>query len=276
MNARFNSMLTELAGLVRIAAREELLARFESQMFEQRIKQDGSVVTDADRAMQQRIAVSIQEHWPEIKFLGEEMSAQEQQQLLQYHTVCCVDPLDGTSNFSTGIPFFAISLAIIERQRPIAGLVYDPIRDECFTAVKSQGCHLNGEPMPAFSHNDSQPELNKMIAVVDLKRLSKPMAQTIAVQHPFRSQRNFGSCALEWCWLAAGRFQLYLHGGQKIWDYAAGVLILEEAGGQSSTLAGEPVFNAILEPRSVVAAQYPAAFEQWYTWIASHDNAGNK
>jgi len=275
MNTRFNSMVTELASLVRAAARDELLTRFESQIFERRIKQDGSVMTDADRAMQQRIAVAIQDHWPEIKFLGEEMSAQEQQQLLQYHTVCCVDPLDGTSNFSTGIPFFSTSLAVIERQQPIAGLVYDPIRDECFTAVKGRGCRLNGEPIPAFSHDDSQHELKKMIAVVDLKRLSGELAATIATQHPFRSQRNFGSCALEWCWLAAGRFQLYLHGGQKIWDYAAGVLILEEAGGRSSTLTGEPVFNAVLEARSVVAAQYPVAFEQWHSWIATYSKDGH-
>jgi len=273
MNDRFKVMLAELTSIVKIAAREELLPRFESQQFERRTKQDGSVVTDADRAMQQRIALAFQDRWPEIKFLGEEMPAQEQQQLLHHHTVCCVDPVDGTSNFASGIPFFAVSLAIIEHQRPVLGLVYDPLRDECFTAASGNGCWLNGEAIPVFAGSDDSVELKKMIAVVDLKRLSGASAATIATQHPYRSQRNFGSCALEWCWLAAGRIQLYLHGGQKLWDYAAGVLILEQAGGQSSTLAGERVFSATLDPRSVVAACHPDIYEQWYTWLESHISA---
>ena len=273
MNDRYNVMLAELASVVKIAAREELLSRFESQQFERHTKLDGSVVTDADGAMQQRIALATQDRWPEIKLLGEEMPLQEQRQLLQHHTVCCVDPLDGTSNFASGIPFFAVSLAIIEHQRPVLGLVYDPLRDECFTAVSGKGCWLNEEVIPASSHSENQVELDKLIAVVDLKRLSGSYAATIAKQHPFRSQRNFGSCALEWCWLAAGRIQLYLHGGQKLWDYAAGGLILEQAGGQGSTLAGEPVFDATLDPRSVVAACHPDIYEQWYTWLESHIGA---
>ena len=81
------------------------------------------------------------------------------------------------------------------------------------------------------------------------------------------SQRNFGASSLEWCWLADGRFHLYLHGGQKLWDFAGGSLILAESGGAAATLAGEPVFRYGLEPRSVVAAATPALFSVWKTWI---------
>jgi myo-inositol-1(or 4)-monophosphatase len=114
-------------------------------------------------------------------------------------------------------------------------------------------------------------ELKQMIAVVDLKRLRGPVLTSLVTEHPFRSQRNFGSCALEWCWLAAGRFQLYIHGGQKLWDYAAGTLILQESGGMSTSLTGETVFTSTLEPRPVVAAFNSTAYQQWYAWVNQHN-----
>jgi len=273
MNNRYNAQLAEFTALIKDCAREELLSRFELQVFEQRAKLDGSVVTDADHAMQHRIVAALHERWPEIVVLGEEMSAQEQMRLLQHQVVCCLDPLDGTSNFASGIPFFATSLAILEHQRPILGLVYDPVRDECFSAVRGEGCWLNDETFPASAMTEHHLQLNQLMAVVDLKRLTEPLLTSIVTQHPFRSQRNFGSCALEWCWLAAGRIQLYLHGGQKLWDHAAGALILDQAGGQSETLEHEPVFVPRLEPRSVVAAYKPDAFQQWQAWISDHSIA---
>ena len=80
---------------------------------------------------------------------------------------------------------------------------------------------------------------------------------------PFKSQRNIGSCALEWAWVAAGRIHLLLHGGEKIWDYAAGTLLLEEAGGLSSDFDGQPIFNHSLSPRPVVAAVSPGLYRLW-------------
>jgi myo-inositol-1(or 4)-monophosphatase len=84
---------------------------------------------------------------------------------------------------------------------------------------------------------------------------------------PYGSQRNFGSVALELCWLAAGRGQLYLHGGQKLWDHAAALLLLHEAGGQSITLDGERAPPLNLAPRSTVAALDPELFRQWCGWL---------
>lgn len=260
-------MLAELSRLVRETAEQELMPRFASQNVNQHTKRDGSIVTEADGAIQQRIASALQAKWPDIAFLGEEMAPEEQQRMIKSNAVWCLDPLDGTSNFASGIPLFAISLALIENGQQKLGLIYDPVRDECFMALKGEGCWLNGEALSTGGIHAHLTTLKKMIAVVDLKRLRDPILTSLVAEHPFRSQRNFGSCALEWCWLAAGRFQLYIHGGQKLWDYAAGTLILQEAGGTSTTIAGEQVFTATLEPRPVVAAFNKSAHTLWLECI---------
>ena len=272
MIENYQNLLNELSALVREVAARELMPRFTSQQFDQQTKRDGSVVTEADSAAQNYLASSLRTRWPEIAFLGEEMKADEQQRMLQNNAVWCLDPLDGTSNFASGIPFFGVSLALIENQKQTAGLIYDPVRDECFTAIQSEGCWLNGVALSTTKMHVDLLELKQMIAVVDLKRLRGPVLASLVAEHPFRSQRNFGSCALEWCWLAAGRFQLYIHGGQKLWDYAAGSLLLQEAGGVSTTITGEDVFSANLEPRPVVAAFNPAAHQKWFAWIDVHNH----
>ena len=272
MSTKYQSMLSELSSLVRTIAQEEIMPRFNSQSIDQQTKGDGSVVTEADSAVQQRIASSLQDKWPDIAFLGEEMVVEEQQRMVKSNAVWCLDPLDGTSNFASGIPYFGVSLGLIEDQQQKLGLIYDPVRDECFTAIKGEGCWLNGKALSSTGKHVNLTELKQMIAVVDLKRLRGPVLTSLVAEHPFRSQRNFGSCALEWCWLAAGRFQLYIHGGQKLWDYAAGTLILEEAGGKTTTLSGDAVFTASLQPRPIVAAFNKAAHDEWYAWIDAHNN----
>jgi myo-inositol-1(or 4)-monophosphatase len=267
MKMDYQAMVTELSRLVRETAEQELMPRFVSRYVDQHTKRDGSIVTEADGAIQQRIASALQARWPDIAFVGEEMPPEEQQRMMQSSVVWCLDPLDGTSNFASGIPFFAISLALIENRQQKLGLIYDPVRRECFTAIKGEGCWLNGEPLSTADIQTHLTTLQQMIAVVDLKRLRDPILTSLVAEHPFRSQRNFGSCALEWCWLAAGRFQLYIHGGQKLWDYAAGTLILQEAGGMSTTVAGEQVFIGTLEPRPVVAAFNQSAHALWLECI---------
>ena len=86
---------------------------------------------------------------------------------------------------------------------------------------------------------------------------------------PYQSHRSYGSVALDWCWLAAGRGQVYVHGKQNLWDYAAGSLIFSEAGGFACTLDGEPVFNASLQPRSAVLAINQHLFTLWRQYL--HD-----
>ncbi len=256
--------LHHLETLVRTAAREELLTQFGHADFE--YKTDGSVVTPADIAMQQRLEKELQSRWPRYALLGEEMDEQQQLAVQQHDAgYWCVDPLDGTSNFVAGLPFFAVSIALIINNQQRLGLIYDPIRDEMFTALKNTGAWLNGKPM---CYQKKTEKNNKHImAEIDIKRLPSSLSQRLVVADIFTSQRNLGSSAIDWCWLSAGRFDLYLHGGQKLWDYAAGSLIFAEAGGHSVALDNEPVFRAQLETRSVLAAFDEDLFQRWYNWI---------
>jgi myo-inositol-1(or 4)-monophosphatase len=216
--------------------------------------------------MQVRMQADLAAAWPQYGFLGEEMSEEEQSRLLREGGagLWCLDPLDGTSNYASGIPYFAVSLALLIAGRPLLGLVFDPVRDECFMAQRGQGVWLDGAPLVPRS---SRPALRRCIAGVDFKRLKGSLAARLGEDPPYGSQRNFGASSLDWCWLAAGRFQLYLHGGQKLWDYAAGSLIHAEAGGLAQTLEGEGVCVGDLRPRSVVAAGDAELFQAWRTWI---------
>jgi len=256
--------LQQLSSLVIRIADHELPSRFHCRRGEQ--KSDGSLVTEADLVMQEALARALQKQWPGIAVLGEEMTANDQQAALQHTAdgVWCIDPLDGTSNFAVGVPYYAVSVALLKDGLPRMAVVYDPERKECFSAAHGQGAWLNEERLI-----DCQPAtpLAEGVALIDLKRLPAPLACRLAAEPPYKSQRSFGAVALDWCWLAAGRCHVYLHGRQKLWDYAAGYLILQEAGGQAVTLDGESVFTPTLEPRSAVAALDPTLFEPWTAWL---------
>lgn len=256
--------LDGLADIVRRAAREELLPRF--TRVSQEHKADGSVLTEADLAINARLHDELARTWPDIAFLSEEMTVAEQEASLASgeRALWILDPLDGTSNFAAGIPFFGVSLALLNAGYVEIGLIYDPIRDECFTSRRGAGAWLNGRPLRAAP---TDLPLQRCVALIDFKRLDTELRQRLMAQPPYHSQRNFGSCALEWAWLAAGRGQLYLHGGQKLWDFAAGTRLFAEAGGTSYTLDSEAVFQAQLEPRSAVASPDPALARQWLEWL---------
>lgn len=255
--------LQTLEALLINAAETELLPRLNKVTANR--KADGSLLTEADLSLQQRLTSALTEINPDIPVLGEEMSAEVQQAMLDDagKGVWCLDPLDGTRNFACGFPVFAISLALIRHGQVELGLIYDPLRRESFSAAKGQGAWLNGQPLSARIETP----LASALALIDFKRLPVELAQRLVTSAPYPSQRSIGSGALDWCWLAAGRVQVYLHGRQHIWDYAAGQLILAEAGGQAVTLQGEPVFINQLQPRSVVAGCNSAVFAEWAEWL---------
>ena len=259
--------LTGLCHLLRAAARSEILPRFQHP--DARAKADGSLVTAADVGTQAFILAELRDRFPGVPVLGEEMTAQEQGALLAgaQGNIWCLDPLDGTSNFAGGFPFFGISLALLEGGQARMGLVLDPVRDECFAAERGVGAWLNGQPLRGAPATDA---LKDALALVDIKRLPAELLMCLGGDAPYRSQRSLGAVALEWCWLAAGRAQLYLHGGQRLWDWAAGRLIASEAGVQSLLLSpggGKVPVDLSLEPCMAVAAANPALLEQWTAWL---------
>jgi myo-inositol-1(or 4)-monophosphatase len=172
------------------------------------LKADGSLITEVDTVTQTRLVAELGHRWPDIPVLGEEMTAIQQQDIVAGDGLLrCLDPLDGTTNFTAGLPYFALSLALIAGGQVQAGLVYDPQRRECFRAGAGEGAWLNGKPL----HIGQVPEsLAECVALVDMKHLPETLATRLATVAPYRSQRSFGAVALDRCWLAAGCCHLYL------------------------------------------------------------------
>ncbi len=256
----------EIAALLTQAAEEELQSRFTRVVSQH--KADGSLITEADMAMQTRVIEELTGRWPDVAVLGEEMGEAEQQAILRgEQAFWCLDPLDGTTNFASGIPYYAVSLALVSGGQVQAGWVLDPQRGECFSARRGEGAWLNDRPLQTRKGPAS---LDECVALVDFKRLPAGLAQSLAQRPPFRSQRSFGAVALDWCWIAAGRSQIYLHGRQNLWDYAAGSLVLAEAGG-SVCVADGPAQDCggdlRLGSRTGIGAVDADLFETWRTWI---------
>lgn len=255
--------ITQLQQIVKRAANEEIVPGFGKQEFT--YKEDGSVVTQADIAMQKRLAEELAQVWPDFAMLGEEMTEQQQIDIVNSgKSYWCIDPLDGTNNYAAGLPLYAVSVALIVNGESVLGLIYDPSRDEMYTAQKGQGAFLNGKQLLLEKHIHRG---ECIIAEIEMKRLPEELALRLITEAPYGSHRNTGSSAIDWCWLSAGRFNVYLHGGQKMWDYAAGHLIFHEAGGSSVSLDGEPVCRGRFEVRSALAATDESLFRDWCDWV---------
>nr|WP_313951243.1 inositol monophosphatase family protein [Accumulibacter sp.] len=264
-------MLDASVALVREVAQREIMPRFLRAIQDQR-KDDGSLCSEADLAAENFLHGRLTEihHCPVI---GEEMAPAAQRANWQRGSddddgLWCIDPIDGTTNFINGLPCFAVSIAWMRRGRTRLAVTYNPITDEMFYAREGNGAYLNGRRLPL---RQVTADVRRAVGGVDFKRIPKHLADRIAVSPPFYSQRNFGSSTLDWCNLAAGRLDLYLHGGQMLWDYAAGSLILREAGGQMCTLTQDDYDAEDVWRRSVIAALHPAVFETWRNWVR-HNN----
>jgi len=256
-------MLQAVIEVVKKVAQQEIMPRY-LKVAHQR-KTDGSIFTEADIAAQNALVSALQQIH-DYPVLGEEMPAERQEALWRAgeEGLWCIDPIDGTSNFFNGLPYFAVSVALMRHGRSVLGVVYDPVADEMFWAERGSGAFLNGEPLPI---KEQAPEFPRDMAAIDFTRLEPNLAQQLVASPPFASQRNFGASTLDWCYVAAGRFNLYLHGGQKLWDYAAGSLILVEAGGSLCTLTEDDFGAGNLWQRSVIAALNPGLFDAWKEWI---------
>ncbi|OZA28860.1 MAG: inositol monophosphatase [Hydrogenophilales bacterium 17-61-9] len=255
-------MLEDVKALVRTVAQREVTPRFLKVKHSH--KPDGSLFTEADSATQDALAAALSTI-KNVPVLGEEMTEQQQHDAWNAgrEGLWCVDPIDGTSNFVAGVPYFAVSVAYLYKGERMLGVVYDPIADEMFSAERGCGAFLNGQPLPLRT---PATELRRALAGVEMKRIDRALAGRLAAWPPYASQRNFGASTLDWCYTAAGRFDIYVHGGQKLWDYAAGALILEEAGGRLSSLTGSFDIANVWE-RSVVASASPELFVLWRDWL---------
>ena len=258
------SALEQVVALVREVARSEVTPRYLKVAHSR--KADGSLFTVADAATQKALELALAEIIA-CPVLGEEMPEAQQHAAWDAgeNGLWCIDPIDGTSNFVAGIPYFAISVAYLENGRRKIGVVYDPVAGECFYAERGKGAFLDDVPLPIRTPVS---ELRRAMAGIEPKRLPKSLIARLVAQPPYASLRNLGASALDWCYVAAGRFDIYVHGNQKLWDYAAGALILEEAGGMLSCLSGAFDDGPVWE-RSVIASASPELFELWGEWLKS-------
>ncbi|QDT99147.1 inositol monophosphatase family protein [Gimesia aquarii] len=191
------------------------------------------LVTDADFASQTAIVEHISQQFPSHHMLGEEGLAHQEGES-DYRWV--IDPLDGTSNYVHGFPYYCVSIGLEFKGELILGVVYDPNADEMFSAFREQGATLNGEPITPSQF----PSLDQAMVVASLPVGTS--AQDIAVKRFLRvlpeaqTVQRTGSAALNLCYVSAGRVDGYWSGNLKPWDMAAGVLICRESGGTVTSI----------------------------------------
>ena len=191
-------------------------------------------VTETDHASEAVVLAVISEHRPDDAILAEESGGTG-----PVGRLWIVDPLDGTVNFVHGIPQVAVSVALWDGDRPLVGVIYDPLRDECFSASADGGAYLNQHPI-SVSPIES---LDRSVAATgfpyDHGDFADEYARVVgAVLASVNGIRRFGSAALDLAWVAAGRYEAYWELGLAPWDQAAGILIVREAGGRVTNLFG--------------------------------------
>lgn len=218
-------------------------------------KSENDFVTNIDRQAEQIIIDTIKHSYPDHAILAEESGHQGDGDVLWV-----IDPIDGTSNFMQGVPHFAISIAVKQKGKTVAAVIFDPIKDELFSAANGAGAQLN----------------NTRIRVGEKRKLDNAI---LATGFPFRSQtrlqqylnyfevlfplcsdmRRAGSAALDLAYVAAGRYDGFWEFDLSEWDTAAGILIVKEAGGLVGDIKGNPLVS---QSNSILAAS-PHVFKHF-------------
>lgn len=217
-----------------------LLRHFEQPLVQATKSSGVDIVTQADQEAEAAIVNALLSAYPTHHIVGEEGGSQGAP-IADAPYRWYVDPLDGTTNFASGLPHYAISIALTDaRQQPLVGVIYDPNRDEIFSAVHGQGATLNGLTL----HVSNTPELAQAVVVSGFPydKASNPdnnLREWGAFMTRTRGIRRLGSAALDLCYVAAGRFDAYWERGLHPWDMMAGALLVREAGGTVSDYAGQ-------------------------------------
>lgn len=206
------------------------------------------LVTEVDKGAETLIRNLLRTHFPNHAVLGEEgvapgsaAAVQALEEAIQEEYLWIVDPIDGTTNFIHGFPFYSISIALAYRGEVIVGVIYDPTLNEMFVAEKDKGAYVHGKRM-AVSREDSLGESLVATGYPADTQTELPMAlnslQILAPQ--VRGIRSIGSAAMHLAYVAAGRLSGFWHIGLSSWDIAAGALLVQESGGKISDISGAP------------------------------------
>ncbi|WP_160038642.1 MULTISPECIES: inositol monophosphatase family protein [Paenibacillus] len=206
------------------------------------------LVTEVDKGAESMIRKLIFTHFPDHAILGEEgvapgpeASAQALEKYAEEEYLWIVDPVDGTTNFVHGFPFFSVSIALAHKGEIIVGVIYDPSRDEMFVAEKGKGAYVHGKRMQVSDEAKLEESLLATGFPVDLAgTLPVNMAGLAYLAPKVRNIRSGGSAALHLAYVAAGRLTGFWEIGLNAWDTAAGALMVMESGGQITDTAGNP------------------------------------
>jgi myo-inositol-1(or 4)-monophosphatase len=276
MAANHDNFLPAMSGIAREAG--ALLMHYFQKHIKIEYKGDADLVTAADRASEALIRERIQQQFPGHDVLGEEQGLNDQGSDYRWY----VDPLDGTTNFAHGYPVFCVSIALEHRElerresgrraskeqaenqaQRIAGVVYDPTRDELFSAEQGKGAHLNG----AAIRVSQAAHLKESLLATGFPSHKRHKNPNIHFYHQITLRthgvRRAGSAALDLCNVASGRFDGFWEFNLNPWDTAAGALIVEEAGGKISRFDGSP-FE--IDSRETLASNgliHPALVEEF-------------
>lgn len=206
-----------------------------SQRFSVREKSPANLVTEADFASQTRIHRIIHSAYPTHGFLGEE-GLSESHGDDGYRWI--IDPLDGTGNYVHRFPYYAVSIALEDASGLCLGVIFDPNRDELFTAARGQGARLNGEPIAPTVTSDLAQAMTVASLPVAARRDHPAVKRFLNVLGQAQSVQRTGSAALNLAYVACGRIDAFWSTSLKPWDMAAGVVLVSEAGGRVSQLDG--------------------------------------
>ena len=231
--------LLEIAEAAARAAGAELLRTFESDLLGVQWKTwqgERTVVTDADFAADRAVREVLAERVPGHKVYSEEFPDDEE---IHGPDVWVIDPLDGTDNYSRGQPQFCVSVAHTRDARPDASAIYDPVRDEMFTALADGPARLNGRLVEVTGRTDPSKSTvawaQRGISAEDDRRFNAALAEAARTFHRVRLT---GSAALETAWVAAGRYDGAMFSSVKWWDHAGAGLLVQRAGGQVTNVMG--------------------------------------
>ncbi|MEO8267908.1 MAG: inositol monophosphatase family protein [Ilumatobacteraceae bacterium] len=219
---------------------------------------DTDVVTEFDRASEKLIVDGLRAERPDDAVVGEEGTDDAGASGIRW----LIDPIDGTTNFQYDLPGYAVSIAALADDRPLAGAVYIPASRELFTAVAGGGALLNGSPIRCSTTTSLQHALVATGFSYQIERRRDQAMRIAEVIPRIRDIRRFGAAAPDLCYLAAGRLDAYFEQWLGPWDWAAGELIAREAGCRTGRFDGGPI------DRSGLLAANPALFDQMVELLA--------
>lgn len=214
-----------------------LLAAYFDRRVAFELKGEFDLVTEADRASEKLVVERLRSHFPDHAIVAEEGGGQSGSSDYRWY----VDPLDGTTNFAHGFPMFNITLALERAGELIAGVIYDPVRGELFTAERGAGAYLNGVRI----HVSRTARVQDALVATGFPSRKRHLNVNVHFYYQLAMMshgvRRAGSAALDLAYVACGRLDAFWEFGLNPWDMAAGILIVSEAGGACSDMKGGPV-----------------------------------